>query len=124
MRTVGLSRSKVLYIRQLARRVESGELDFESLRLMDDESAVAELTKIKGIGRWTAEYALVRGMGRVNSLPADDLGIQRAVSQAYFKGKKIDSKQVRRVLSKFAPYSGISAFYLMYHFFWEPQRTE
>ena len=123
MRTVGLSRSKVLYIRELASKVESGELDLESLRMMDDESAIAELTKIKGIGRWTAEYALIRGMGRVNSLPADDLGIRRAISQAYFKGKRTSSKQVRRVLSKFAPYSGISAFYLMYYLFWEPRNA-
>ncbi len=102
MRTVGLSRSKVLYISELARKVEGGELDLEKLRMMDDASVVAELTKIKGVGRWSAEYAIVRGMGRVNSLPADDLGIQRAVSRAYFKGKRIGSKEVRRVLSKFA----------------------
>ena len=124
MRTVGVSRSKVLYIRELARRVEIGELDLERLRMMDDESAVEELTKIKGIGRWTAEYALIRGMGRVNSLAADDLGIQRAVSQAYFKGKKTGAKQVRQVLGKFAPYSGISAFYLMYYLFWEQKDAQ
>ena len=118
MRILGLSRSKALYIRELAGKVGRRELDLESLRALDDESAVAELTKIKGIGRWSAEYALVRGMGRVNSLPADDLGIQRAVSRAYFSGRKIGSKEVRRVLDKFTPYSGIAAFYLMYHLFW------
>jgi DNA-3-methyladenine glycosylase II len=121
MRAVGLSRSKVLYISELARKVESGELDLERFRMMDDESVVAELTKINGIGRWTAEYALVRGMGRVNSLPADDLGIQRAVSRAYFKGKRIGSKEVRRALTKFAPYGGIAAFYLMYYLFWRQE---
>ncbi len=124
IRTLGLSRSKALYITELASKVERGELDLESLRTMSDESVVAELTKIKGIGRWSAEYVLVRGMGRVNSLPADDLGIQRAVSQAYFKGKRIGSKEVRRVLSKFAPFSGIAAFYLMYYLFWLPKRGE
>ena len=118
MRTLGLSRSKALYIAELARKVAGGELDLESLRPKNDESVVAELTKIKGIGRWSAEYVLVRGMGRVNSLPADDLGIQRAVSQAYFKGKQIGSKEVRHVLDKFAPYSGIAAFYLLCYLFW------
>jgi DNA-3-methyladenine glycosylase II len=98
MRTIGLSRNKALYISELAKRVERAELDLESLRTMSDESAIAQLTNIKGVGRWSAEYALVRGMGRVNSLPADDLGIQRAVSQAYFKGKRIGPKEVRRVL--------------------------
>ena len=118
MRALGLSRSKASYMTELARKVEGGELDLESLRKKSDESVVSELTKIKGIGRWSAEYVLVRGMGRVNSLPADDLGIQRAVSQAYFKGKKIGSKEVRQVLDKFAPYSGFAAFYLMYYLFW------
>jgi DNA-3-methyladenine glycosylase II len=87
---------------------------------MDDSQVVTELTKFRGIGKWTAEYVLVRGMGRVNSLPADDLGIQRAVSQAYFKGRKITAEEVRATLTqKFAPYTGIAAFYLMYYLFWE-----
>jgi DNA-3-methyladenine glycosylase II len=124
MRSVGLSRSKALFINELARKVERGELDLEGLRTMDDGSAIAELTKIKGIGRWSAEYALIRGMGRVNSLPADDLGIQRAVSRTYFKGKKVSSKEVRRVLDKFAPYSGIAAFYLMYYLFWRSKEAQ
>ena len=121
MRSVGLSRNKALYIIELARGVEGGRLDLESLRKRNDDEATAELTKIRGVGPWTAEYTLVRGMGRVNSLPADDLGIQRAVSQAYFKGKKIGSREVRRVLTKFAPYEGITAFYLMYYLFWRQQ---
>jgi len=81
MRILGLSRSRALYIRELVGKIGGLELDLESLRAMDDESVVVELTKIKGIGRWSAEYVLNRGMGRVNSLPADDLGTQRAVSQ-------------------------------------------
>jgi DNA-3-methyladenine glycosylase II len=121
MRTIGLSAVKAGYINELSKKVASGKFDLERLTEMSDEQVVAELTKLRGIGRWTAEYVLVRGMGRVNSLPADDLGIQRAVSQAYFKGKSISAKKVRTVLGKkFAPYSGIAAFYLMYHLSWEP----
>jgi DNA-3-methyladenine glycosylase II len=121
MRTVGLSRNKTRYIIELAKRVENGELELERLRTMNDKSAIAELTKIKGVGPWSAEYALIRGMGRVNSLPADDLGIQRAVSQAYFGGRRVSSRDVRRVLGKFAPFSGIAGFYLMYYLFWLPR---
>jgi DNA-3-methyladenine glycosylase II len=121
MRAVGLSMNKARYVNELSKKVAKEELDLESLREIDDASAITELTKIKGVGRWTAEYALIRGMGRVNSLPADDLGIQRAVSRAYFNGKKISSKTVRNVLERFAPYSGIAAFYLMYHLFWDEQ---
>ncbi len=119
VRAVGLSMNKARYVHELSKKVAKVELDLERLREMDDESVIIELTKIKGVGQWTAEYVLIRGMGRVNSLPADDLGIQRAVSLAYFNGKKISSKTVRKVLGKFAPYSGVAAFYLMYHLFWE-----
>jgi DNA-3-methyladenine glycosylase II len=124
MMAVGLSRNKALYINELSKRVAGKELDLEGLRKMDDETAIAELTKIKGVGPWTAEYTLIRGMGRVNSLPADDLGIQHAISEAYFKGKRTSSKEVRRVLSKFFPFSGIAAFYLMYYLFWMPKRAK
>jgi len=124
MRGVGLSRSKAAYISELSRKVENGQLDLEGLREKNDGTIVQELTKIRGVGPWTAEYALIRGMGRANALPADDLGIQRAVSQAYFKGRRISSKEVRRVLNKFAPYSGIAAFYLMYYLFWLPKLIE
>jgi DNA-3-methyladenine glycosylase II len=124
MMAVGLSRNKALYISELSKKVACKELDLEGLRKMDDEAAIAQLTKIKGVGPWTAEYTLIRGMGRVNSLPADDLGIQRAISQSYFKGKRIGSTEVRRVLSKFSPFSGIAAFYLMYYLFWMPKRAK
>jgi DNA-3-methyladenine glycosylase II len=124
VRAVGLSHSKAQYIIELARGIESGELDLESLKTRNDETVVAELTKIRGVGLWTAEYVLVRGMGRMNSLPADDLGIQRAVSQAYYGGREIGSKEVRRVLSRFAPFSGIAAFYLMYYLFWTSERAK
>jgi DNA-3-methyladenine glycosylase II len=124
MMAVGLSRNKALYINELSKKVAGKELDIEGLRKMDDETAIEELTKIKGVGPWTAEYTLIRGMGRVNSLPADDLGIQRAISEAYFKGKRIGSNEVRRILSKFSPFSGIAAFYLMYYLFWMPKRAK
>ena len=124
MIAVGLSRNKALYINELSKKVAGKELDLEGLRKMDDDTAIAELTKIKGVGPWTAEYTLIRGMGRVNSLPADDLGIQRAISQAYFKGKRTSSSEVRRVLNKFSPFSGIAAFHLMYYLFWIPKRAK
>jgi DNA-3-methyladenine glycosylase II len=119
LRSIGLSAVKARYISEFSKKVASGEFDLERLTEMGNEQVIAELTKLRGIGRWTAEYALVRGMGRVNSLPADDLGIQRAVSQAYAKGRRISADEARIVLGKFAPYSGIAAFYLMYHLFWE-----
>ena len=117
LRKVGLSKRKAEYIGELSRRLFSGKLDIEKLRELDDSLAVDALMSIRGIGRWTAEYVLIRGMCRINSLPADDLGIQRAVSQAYFRGRRTTSEDVRRILRKFTPCSGIAAFYLMYYLF-------
>jgi len=120
LRKVGLSAAKARYIAEFSKKIANDEFDLNGLSRMDDEQAVAELTKLRGIGEWTAKYTLVRGMGRVNSLPADDLGIRRAVSQIYFKGRNVSSEEVSNILTKkFAPYSGIAAFYLMYHLFWE-----
>lgn len=120
LRKVGLSASKARCINEFSKKIASDEFNLERLTQMDDDRVVEELTKFRGIGKWTAEYALVRGMGRVNSLPADDLGIRKAVSRAYFNGKEVSAEKVRTTLTeKFAPYSGIAAFYLMYYLFWE-----
>jgi len=120
LRKVGLSATKVRCIREFSKKIANGEFNLDRLIQMDDDQVVAELTKFRGIGKWTAEYTLVRGMGRVNSLPADDLGIQRAVSRAYFNGRRVSAEEVRTTLTeKFAPYSGIAAFYLIYYLFWE-----
>ena len=124
LRNVGLSERKAEYIRGLSRQLFGGKLDLEKLRELDDDLAADALMSIGGVGRWTAEYALIRGMGRINSLPADDLGIQRAVSQTYFRGKRTTSEDVRRILRKFTPCSGIAAFYLMYYLFWKRQPIE
>jgi DNA-3-methyladenine glycosylase II len=120
LRKVGLSATKVRCTREISKKIVNDEFDLNKLNRMNDGQVVAELSKFRGIGKWTAEYTLVRGMGRVNSLPADDLGIQRAVSKAYFRGRRVSAEEVRTTLTeKFAPYSGIAAFYLMYCLFWE-----
>jgi DNA-3-methyladenine glycosylase II len=124
LRRVGLSAAKARSISEFSRRVADGGFNLEGLRRMDDDQVADELTKSWGIGKWTAEYVLVRGMGRVNSIPAGDLGIRRAVSQAYFNGRSISAEMVRKIMiEKFAPYSGIAAFYLMYHLFWEGSKS-
>jgi len=124
LREVGLSTRKAEYIKELSRQLEDGGIDLENLRNLDDNSAIDALMQIRGVGRWTAEYVLIRGLGRYNSLPADDLGIQRVVSEAYFHGKKVTSADVRKILRKFAPCSGIAAFYLMYFQFWMQEKRE
>jgi DNA-3-methyladenine glycosylase II len=121
LRRVGLSVAKARCISEFSRRIADDGFNLEGLRRMTDDQVVTELVRFRGIGKWTAQYVLARGMGRVDSLPADDLGIRRAVSQAYFNGRSTSAEKVRKIMTeKFAPYSGIAAFYLMYHLFWEP----
>ncbi len=117
---VGLSATKIRCISEFSKKIANDEFYLDRLDQMDDDQVIAELTKFRGIGKWTAQYTLIRGMGRANSLPADDLGIQRAVSRAYFTGRRVGAEEVKTTLiERFAPYSGIAAFYLMYYLFWE-----
>ena len=74
-RAIGLSRQKELYGRGIAEAVVSGDLNFRKIAHMDDESAIAEMTKLKGVGRWTAEVYLLFALRRPDLWPADDLGV-------------------------------------------------
>ena len=69
--------------------------------------------KLKGIGRWTAEYILVRGLGR-NVVPADDVAMRKAISEFYFGGKELSGEETREFVQKWGKYRGLSAFYLLY----------
>jgi DNA-3-methyladenine glycosylase II len=83
LRGVGLSRAKALYLRDLARHVESGELDLEQLAELPDEEVSALLTQVKGLGQWTVDMFLMFHLRRPDVLPVGDLGIRRAVQIAY-----------------------------------------
>jgi DNA-3-methyladenine glycosylase II len=75
MRAVGMSRQKIIYVRELATAVLAGEVNFRRIGRTDDEAAIAELTKIKGIGRWTAEVYLLFAHRRPDIWPVDDLAV-------------------------------------------------
>jgi DNA-3-methyladenine glycosylase II len=83
LRACGLSGAKTRYVRDLAGRWESGELRPHALPGMDDEEVVETLTRVKGIGRWTAEMVLIFSLGRPDVLPVDDLGLRTAVQRLY-----------------------------------------
>jgi DNA-3-methyladenine glycosylase II len=83
LRACGLSGAKTRYVRDLAGRWESGELRPHDLPGMDDEQVVEALTRVKGIGRWTAEMVLIFSLGRPDVLPVDDLGLRTAVQRLH-----------------------------------------
>lgn len=109
LRACGLSRPKVKYCRNLAEAVASGALDFEHVHGLDDSEAIAALSAVKGIGRWTAEIYLLFGLGRNNVWPAGDLALQEALRQLKRMRKRPDQARMDREARKWQPYRGIAA---------------
>ncbi|MDB5862667.1 MAG: DNA-3-methyladenine glycosylase [Betaproteobacteria bacterium] len=112
LRTCGLSGQKCAYLSDLAGRFASGALDPASWPALDDEALIAELTQVKGIGRWTAEMFLIFHMARPDVLPLDDIGLQRAMSLQYNAGKPLSKLKIRRIAKAWAPWRSVATWYL------------
>lgn len=108
LRLAGISRQKAGYIRSLAQLVTSGGLDFAALP-SDDEEAIELLTKIKGIGRWSAEIYLLFAEGRPDIWPAGDLAVKVEIGRLFGLGDKTSEKQIRDVAEQWRPYRGAAA---------------
>jgi DNA-3-methyladenine glycosylase II len=112
LRKVGLSEKKAIYIKDLARRVRDGEVNFHRFNRMDDEDIVEHLTLVKGIGRWTAEMFLMFNLGRPDVMPADDLGVQTAVMRHYKMAARPTRKELTAFAERWRPYRTVAAWYL------------
>ena len=112
LRGCGLSGQKVIYLRDLAARFQSGALDVAPWSQLDDETLIVELTQVKGIGRWTAEMFLIFYMARPDVLPLDDIGLQRAMSLHYNRGKPLSRLKMRRIGNNWAPWRSVATWYL------------
>lgn len=112
IRAVGYSRPKVSFIKDLASHVLDGRLDLKGLTEHPDEEVMRQLVAVKGIGRWTAEIFLMFRLGRLDILPADDLGLMNAVQRGYGKRKRPTAKQLRKRGEAWAPYRSVAAWYL------------
>lgn len=110
LRACGLSRQKQGYARSLCELVASGELEFDDLPA-DDEEAIAELTRIKGIGRWSAEIYLLFAEGRPDIWPAGDLAVQEAVGRLLELPARPSEKETRRLGDRWRPYRGAMAIF-------------
>jgi DNA-3-methyladenine glycosylase II len=108
MREAGMSRQKAGYLRSLAGLVLTGELDLAHLP-DDDEEAIAQLTKIKGIGRWSAEIYLLFAEGRHDVWPAGDLAVQIEIGKLMGLEGKPSEKQLRELAEKWRPHRGAAA---------------
>jgi DNA-3-methyladenine glycosylase II len=111
---VGLSKRKAEYIYNAAKLIVNGELDIEEMgKEVDVDRVITLLDEVKGIGVWTAELTMFRGMQRWDVLPADDFGIRRVISAYYCNGKPINASEAREIAKTWGKWKGLAAFYLI-----------
>jgi len=112
LRGVGLSGQKVGYVRDLCGRIADGRLRLDELDALPDDDVIERLTSVKGFGRWTAEMFLMFRLHRPDVLPADDLGIVKAVQKLYGLRKTPDAKRILRIGEAWRPYRSVASWYL------------
>jgi DNA-3-methyladenine glycosylase II len=112
LRSAGLSRQKIGYLRDLASHVHERGLPIDTLHELDDDAIIEALTRVKGVGRWTAQMFLMFRLGRQDVLPDLDLGIQNGVQKAYRLRKRPTPARVLEIGAKWAPYRTIASWYL------------
>ncbi|HEY0631457.1 MAG TPA: DNA-3-methyladenine glycosylase [Thermoleophilaceae bacterium] len=112
VRSAGLSRPKVNYLRSLAEHVVSGELELDRLQELGDEEVAREVTAVKGLGQWTADMFLIFHLGRPDVLPVGDLGVRRAVERAYGLEGLPSAEELERLGERWAPYRSLASLYL------------
>ena len=110
LRKAGLSTAKTKYIIELATCVNDGRLNFDVLRRQSDDDVITALTKLPGIGRWTAEMFLIFGLKRADVLAIGDAGLQRAVRLLYG-----DTSELESVAQTWKPYCSVASWYLWKH---------
>jgi DNA-3-methyladenine glycosylase II len=113
LRALGYSQNKERAIFELSRTVASGELDLESLSYLSDADALEKLLSIRGVGRWSAEYALLRGLGRLNIFPGDDVGGWNNLQKHLRLRSRPDYDKTRKLLGPWKKYTGLIYFHFL-----------
>jgi DNA-3-methyladenine glycosylase II len=113
LRGLQFTTRKAEYIVGLGRLVASGALDLDGLAKRANEEVVATLTTVRGLGRWTAEWFLARGLGRGDVCPAGDLGVRKAVGHYYGRGRDVSERAVRRRAAAWAGHQNLAVHYLL-----------
>lgn len=115
----GLSRRKAMYAQEIAEAVLAGEADLDRIAALPTEEALQHLVDLRGVGMWTAEIAAIFGLGERDILPANDLGIRKAIGQIYHLPALPESDEVRRIGKRWAGWRSYAAVYLWFAY---PQR--
>jgi DNA-3-methyladenine glycosylase II len=112
LRKAGLSNAKVEFLRDLAKHVKDGRLDFDRIKDLSDEDVIAELIEVKGIGSWTAEMFLMFHLARPDVLSVGDLGIRRAVQIEYGMEELPGPEELERIAEEWRPHRTLACLYL------------
>jgi DNA-3-methyladenine glycosylase II len=112
LRSVGLSKQKSAYLKDLSAKTSAGLLDFARLPELSDEEVIKHLTQVKGIGEWTAHMFLIFSLRRPNVLPTGDYGVQVAIKKHYKKRKLPKPKDMEKIARPWVPYRSIACWYL------------
>lgn len=113
LREIGFSRQKARALIELAEGLQSGAIDFGSLDSLDDEAAIKQLVALRGVGRWTAEYTLLRGLGRLHLFPGDDVGARNTLRSWTGAAEPLGYDAVRTTLTRWQPYAGLLYFQML-----------
>lgn len=114
LRSCGLSQRKAEYIKDVSKMIIDGKLCLEKLKGYENANdIIAELDEIRGIGIWTAEMTMVRGLQRMEAFPADDVGLRRVISHYYCEDRRISSEEARKIAEKWGKWKGLASFYLI-----------
>jgi DNA-3-methyladenine glycosylase II len=112
MRTLGLSKQKLTYIRELARMTRDGAINFDHLPALEDDAIVEGLTKVKGVGVWTVHMFLIFALRRPDVLPTGDLGVRAAMKKAYNLADLPKPAEMERIAAPWRPYASVASWYL------------
>jgi DNA-3-methyladenine glycosylase II len=113
LREIGFSRQKGRAIIELAQQASEGSLNLEALETLPDDAALDRLQQLRGVGRWTAEYILLRGLGRVHVFPGDDVGARNSLQKWLRLSEPLDYDGVARTLNGWRPFGGLIYFHLL-----------
>jgi|TARA_R110001592_G_scaffold10197_3_gene53360 DNA-3-methyladenine glycosylase II len=116
LRAFGLSRPKVKYIRGVAEAVTAGDLDFDSLRQAPDDEVLETLTRLKGIGQWTAEIYLMFALGRPDVMPSGDLALAESAARLMRLEARPKPKELAAIADRWRPWRSTAALMLWYYY--------
>ena len=112
LRKMKLSQRKAEYVLGIAKELEEGTLDLEALKYASDDDVVERVTRLRGVGHWTAHWLLIRALSRTDAFPSGDLALKRVMSQLYFDGRTLTDRDVEEFSVRWSPYRSYAIVYM------------